>query len=157
VSDRPDRDYGSRITVDLDGDKYSPHQFDLKAVRIWHNLQHSADHVDVHVSSSGLGMHFVAWFDQDLQFAEEVALRRANGDDPRRIWMDCQRWLNGLYTDVLFEEKDTREFDKERGYASVYDALSFIDEYRSDDADRVKQLAQSGHRADPELARRADL
>ncbi|AFD02311.1 putative protein 30 [Haloarcula hispanica icosahedral virus 2] len=157
MSDRPDRDYESRITVDLDGDKYTHGQFDLKATQIWHNLQDSADHVDVHVSSSGLGMHFVAWFEQDLQFAEEVALRRASGDDPRRIWMDCQRWLNGLYTDVLFESKDTRRFDKERGFATVYEALAFINEYRSDDHERVKSVAQDGHRGDPELARRADL
>ncbi|AAY24967.1 ORF 41 [Haloarcula hispanica virus SH1] len=153
--ERPDERFASRITVDLDGDKYTHTQFDLEAVKVWHNLQNSADYVDVHVSSSGLGLHFVAWFEQPLRFHEEVAIRRSSGDDPRRVWMDCQRWLNGLYTDVLFEEKDTREFDKERDFATVYDALAFVAEHRTDDADRMKRLANEGHRAAPDLARKA--
>jgi len=155
--ERPDQRFESRITVDLDGDKYTHTQFDLEAVKVWHNLQNAADYVDVHVSSSGLGLHFVAWYEQPLQFHEEVAARRSHGDDPRRTWMDCQRWLNGLYTDVLFEEKDTRPMAKERRFSTVYDALDFIRERRSDDYDRMKGLANDGHRAAPDLARRADL
>ena len=155
--ERPDQEFASRVTIDLDGDKYDHGQFDLRAVRIWHNLQESADYVDVHVSSSGLGLHFVAWFREDMQFAEEVAVRRANGDDPRRIWMDCQRWMQGLYTDVLFTEKDGREMSKERRFADVYAALSFVAQNRTTDADRVQRLAEHGHRAEPSLARRADL
>lgn len=153
--ERPDEEFESRVTIDLDGDKYTYTQFDLRAVRVWHNLRDAADYVDVHVSSSGLGLHFVGWFEQPLAFHEEVAVRRGNGDDPRRVWMDCQRWLNGLFTDVLFEEKDSREFTKERGFATVYDALAFIDEYRRDDAERVKRLATDGHKGAPDLAPKA--
>jgi len=141
--DRPDRQFASRITIDLDGDKYDRDGFDLRATRTWHNLQNDADYVDVHVSSSGLGLHFVAWYEQPLQFHEEVAARRSHGDDPRRTWMDCQRWLNGLYTDVLFESKDSRPMEKERR------------ERRRNDHKRMKALAEHGHRAAPGLARRA--
>jgi len=153
--DRPDRQFASRITIDLDADKYDRDGFDLRATRTWHNLQNDADYVDVHVSSSGLGLHFVAWYEQPLRFHEEVAARRTHGDDPRRTWMDCQRWLNGLYTDVLFEEKDSRPMEKERRFSTVYDALDYIREHRRNDTKRMKALAEHGHRAAPELARRA--
>lgn len=146
----------ARISVDLDAKDYSAEGFRMKAVQTWHNLQRDADDVDVHVSSSGLGLHFVAWFDRRLAFHEEVAMRRAAGDDPRRVDMDVQRWFQGLYTGVLFEEKSNRPHDKERRFHDVYAALDFVDEQR-DDHSRVKRLAIDGHKGAPDLARRVEL
>lgn len=145
----------SRITVDLDAKDYSASAFRFRAVRTWHNLQREAVEVDVHVSSSGLGLHFVAWFEDALAFHEQIALRRQAGDDPRRVDMDTERWLNGLYTDVLFEEKDDRPHDKERRFRDVYDALDWIDNQRKD-ARRIKRLATDGHKGAPDLSRRLD-
>lgn len=148
--------FESRITVDLDAKDYSHSGFRLRATRCWHNLQQIADYVDAHVSSSGKGLHLVAWFEQDLAFHEQVHLRRGAGDDVRRVDMDIQRWQEGLYTDVLFADKDQRPQSKERRFEDVYDALDYIDNQR-DDYNRVHALAQRGHKADPELARRAQL
>lgn len=144
---------GTRITVDLDAKHHPPAEFRLKATRTWHNLQHVAEVVEVHVSSSGKGLHFVAWLTERLEFYEQVQLRREMGDDPRRVEMDVERWLNGLYTQVLFSRKDSRPFEKERGFRDVYDALDFIDA-RRDDHDRMRAVANEGHKGDPELARR---
>lgn len=151
-------DHGGLITIDLDAKEYGSNQFRLKAVAIWHNLKDIATDVDVHVSSSGLGLHFRAWTDRRLEFYEEVAMRREYGDDPRRIDMDIQRWFNGLYTGVLFEDKDNRDHEKERRFRDVYDALDWIDNQR-DDYNRVKRLAKDGHKGAPDLVRRsgADL
>lgn len=145
--------FGARVTVDVDAKHHSRAEFRMRAVRTWHNLKREAEHVEVHVSSSGQGLHFVAWYDQRLQFHEEIAIRRGAGDDPRRVWMDCQRWLQGLYTGVLFEEKDQRPQSKERGFRDVYDALDYIDAQRPD-YDRMRRLANDGHRGAPDLARR---
>lgn len=143
-----------RVTIDLDAKDYAAEAFRLRAVRIWHNLDDLADHVDVHVSSSGLGLHFVGWFEERLPFHEKIQIRAANGDDPRRVWMDCQRWLNGLYTDVLFTEKSSRPFSKERRYRDVYDAIDAIDGRRND-ANRMERLVEDGHKGAPDLARKA--
>lgn len=145
-------DYESRITVDLDGDKYSRTGFESRAVQTWHNLKASADRVDVAVSSGGFGLHFVAWFRDSLTFDAQLQIRRAAGDDPRRVDMDKQRYLNGLFTDVLFRQKDGRENTRTE-YRDVWDALDAIDG-RRDDHDRMKQVANAGHKGDPELARR---
>jgi hypothetical protein len=70
--------------------------------------------------------------------------------------MDCQRWLElgGRFSDVLFHSKGDRDETKTR-FRDVYDALDYIAALR-DDLDRLKRLAVEGHRAAPELARRAD-
>jgi hypothetical protein len=147
-----------RVTVDLDGTDYPTFQaFRLRATRIWHNLQDAADRVDVHVSTGQEGLHFVAWFEADVPFHDQIRLRREHGDDPRRIDMDCQRWLQlgGRFSDVLFHSKGDRENVKERRFRDVYDALDYI-EARRDDGDRMNRLANAGHKGDPELARRVD-
>lgn len=149
-------DRQGRITVDLDAKEYSATQFRFKATQIWHNLEGITVDLEVHVSSSGKGLHFVGWFDEKLPFHEEVALRRQHGDDPRRVDMDVKRWLNGLYTGVLFEEKSNRAHGKERRFKDVYDALDHIDAQR-DDHSRMNALANGGHKRAPSLAARADL
>lgn len=148
-------DYGARATVDLDWKEYPASQFRMRAIRTWHNLRDAADLVDVHVSSGGMGLHFVAWFEDDVPFHEQVAIRRATGDDPRRVAMDCERWLNGLYTDVLFETKEERPQTKERRFADVYDALDYIYAQR-DDHDRMRRLANDGRRGAPGLVHRME-
>ena len=148
-------DMEARITVDLDGKDYTHYGFRLRATRCWYNLRHIADYVDVHVSSSGNGLHIVAWFEEDLAFHEQIHLRRGSGDDDRRVDMDCQRWLEGLYTDVLFCDKDDRPQVKDRRFRDVHDALDHIAEGR-DDHSRMNALANHGRKGDPELARRQE-
>lgn len=151
--------YGQRVTFDFDGDHYPTFEaFRFAAIKTWHNLDGLAADVDVHVSSGQSGLHFVAWFEEEIPFHEQVAIRRAHGDDPRRIDMDCQRWLElgGLFSDVLFQSKHGRDATKERRFRDVYDALDYINA-RRDDHDRLKEVAVDGHQADPSLARRADL
>lgn len=151
--------FQQRVTIDLDGKHHGSFEaFRLRATRIWHNLDDVADRVDVHVSTGQKGLHFVGWFVDDVPFHEQVAIRRGHGDDPRRIDMDCQRWLElgGRFSDVLFQQKGDRAETKERRFRDVYDALDYI-AARRDDYQRVKSVQLDGHRGDPELARRADL
>lgn len=148
--------YQQRVTIDFDGKDHDTWSaFKLAATRTWHNLQAVADDVDVHVSTGQHGLHFVAWFEADLAFYEQVQIRRDNGDDPRRIDMDCQRWLQlgGRFSDVLFHQKGDRETVKERRFRDVYDAIDYIGN-RRDDAGRMNRLANHGHKGDPDLARR---
>jgi hypothetical protein len=150
-------EYEQRVTIDLDGKDYPSFEaFRLAAVETWHNLKHASDRVDVAVSSGQHGLHLVAWFEADVPFHDQLEIRRAHGDDPRRIDMDCQRWLElgGRFSDVLFTSKGDRSQTKTR-FPDVYDALDYIDSLR-DDLDRLRRLAVEGHRAAPELARRAD-
>jgi hypothetical protein len=146
--------YQSRITVDLDGDHSE--DFRLRAIRTWHFLDGVADDVKVHVSTGQQGLHFVAWFREALEFHEQISIRRQAADDARRIDMDIQRWLQvgPEFTDVLFNQKGDRENVKERRFSDVYDALDYVDAYGSDDADRVRRLANDGHKGAPDLARK---
>lgn len=147
--------YESRATIDLDAKGGG---LELRAMQCWHNLGEIADAVDVHVSSSGRGLHFVAYFAEPLEYHEKLAIRRANHDDKRRVEMELQRWLAGLPTDVLFAQKDDDagggRLCKERRFADVYDALDHIKAQRDDHA-AVKRLAQSGHKGAPHLAPKA--
>lgn len=157
VDDAIVHQFEQRVTVDFDAkhqDGFT--QFELRATRIYHNLDDVADRVDVHVSSGQRGLHFVAWFEDAVPFDEQVAYRREHGDDKRRIDMDVQRWhqLGGRFTDVLFSQKGDRDMVKERRFADVYDALDYIAARRSDH-DRMRDLANEGHKGAPDLARRA--
>lgn len=147
---KPADRYQARVTIDFDG-KGAAWRF--RAVKAWHNLREIADDVEVHVSSGQHGLHFVAWFVDDIPMHEEVAIRRAHGDDPRRIDMDIQRFQHGIFTGVLFEQKGHKAGKKERGFRDVYDALDYIED-RRDDYDRMRRLAVDGHKGDPDLARR---
>lgn len=150
--------YEQRVTIDFDGkDAGSFEAFALEATRTWYNLRREADDVEVHVSTGQHGLHFVAWFEEDVPFFRQVAVRRGNGDDPRRVDMDCQRWLElgGRFADVLFQEKGDRPIAKERRFRDVHDALEYIGA-RRDDYRRVKSVAIDGHQGDAELARRAE-
>lgn len=145
--------YASRVTVDLDdhGD------LELRAVRAYHYLLDAADGVDVHVSSSGEGIHLVGYFRRSLSFAERIRHRRQAGDDPRRVDMEVQRWHNGLDVDVIFSQKDTAGAGddlatKERRYADVWDALDAVRANKQDPSERIAALANDGHKGDPALA-----
>lgn len=145
-------EHRTRITVDLDG--YAP-RFRFKAVSAYHSLERWADDVTVAISSSGNGLHLVGWFRESLTFAEEVRLRRTLGDDPKRVEIDIERALNGIYTGVLWSEKSASG-SKQRGFADVYDALEAMDGAEALSVDRVKAYANDGHKAAPEVARLAD-
>ena len=149
--------FEQRVTIDFDGEKQTGQVgFRTEATRIWHNLNRAAEWVEVHVSTGQEGLHFVAWFEDALDFEGQLRIRRQNGDDPRRTDMDRQRYeqLDGRFTDVLFHQKGDRENPKERRFSDVYDALDYI-MARRDDADRMNRLANHGHKAEPSLARRA--
>lgn len=148
------RHYADRFTIDLD-DK--GRGLELQAVKTWHYLGEVADAVDVHVSSSGKGLHFIAYLLEPMPFHKKIEHRRAAGDDPRRVDMEIQRWHAGLEIDVLFQQKDVIDQNgevkrKDRRFTDVYDALDHIRNQR-DDADRVRRLANDGHKGAPDLAR----
>lgn len=147
-------DYETRITVDLDGDHAE--NFALRATRTWHHLRRVADDVEVHVSTGQEGLHFIGWFEEAIPFHRQIAIRREAGDDARRIDMDGQRWLQvgTEFTDVLFHQKGDRETVKERRFRDVYDALDYIRDHADDPADRVRRLANDGHKGAPSLARK---
>jgi hypothetical protein len=149
--------YADRLTVDLDDHG----NLEAEAVRAWYYLQRVADAVDIHVSSSGEGLHFVAYLTAPMPFHKKVEHRRAAGDDPRRVDMEIQRWQAGLQVDVIFCQKDGGLGEgvkvKDRRFADVWDALDAIRENTRDDYERVKRLANHGHKGAPDLARRSGL
>lgn len=158
--DDPDR-FRGRVTIDLDG--YLPN-FEMAAIRAYHNLADVADRVDVDISSSGQGIHLTGWFEQRITFAERVTMRRTFGDDGRRVEFDVERHLNGVYNGVLWSEKhrDTgaetapeHRPGKDRDFDDIHDALTHMQMTSSDPHDKMQRLAEHGHRAEPSLARRA--
>jgi len=147
--------YADRFTVDLDDHG----GLQSRAVRAWYYLQRVGDAVDVHVSSSGGGLHFVAYLADPMPFHKKVEHRRTAGDDPRRVDMEIQRWHAGLQVDVIFCQKDGQPGEgvkvKDRRFRDVWDALDAIRENSRDPHERMKRLANDGHKGAPELARRA--
>jgi hypothetical protein len=142
--------YHGRVTVDLDG--YTG-RFRFKAIRAYHQLQRDADAVDVHISSSGEGLHLVGWFKDQLTFSERIDYRRQLGDDPKRVQIDIERARNGVYTGVLWSRKSSNPGGvKDRDFADIYDALDHMDATNRSDADRMRSLANGGHKAEPSLA-----
>lgn len=153
---RPIREhYRDRFTVDLDDHG----NLEALAVRSWYYLQRVADAVDIHVSSSGGGLHLVAYLERPMPFHKKIEHRRAAGDDARRIDMEIQRWHAGLEVDVIFSQKDGKPGEgakvKDRRFRDVWDALDAIQDHKRDDYNRMKRLANDGHKGAPDLARRA--
>lgn len=154
-------DYAGRVTVDIDA---YVDDFDLTATRAYHNLKHLADAIEVHISSSGQGVHIVGWFEEDLSTHERLQLRRGLCDDPNRIRIDVERALNGVYTGVLWTEKNREAGPeeapedrpgKDRDFSDIHDALRHINMTERDDHERMKRLAEYGHKRAPDLARHA--
>jgi len=153
---RPVREhYTDRFTVDLDAKGGG---LEDRAVRSWYYLRDVADAVDVHVSSSGKGLHLVAYLTEPMAFYRKIEHRRAAGDDARRVDMEIQRWQAGLQVDVIFQDKDGGSGEdvnvKERRFRDVWDALDHIRAQR-DDVARLDRLAEYGHKGDARLARHA--
>jgi hypothetical protein len=156
--------YAGRVTVDIDG--YTP-GFETVATRAYYNLADAAAEVEVHISSSGEGIHLVGWFEDDLGLADRLKLRRYLSDDPNRIRIDIERARNGVYTGVLWSEKNantgptrddskaTETGRKDRSFADIHAALRHMEMTNTDPADRVQRLAEHGHKGAPELARHA--
>lgn len=158
-------DHSGRVTVDIDGYESN---FELLATRAYHNLDHMADSVDVHISSSGEGIHLVGWFEQAVDLPDRIKMRRMLRDDKNRIRIDVERAMNGIYTGVLWSEKHsnvgpTRDPEKpsehgrkDRDFADVHDALEHMRMTNSDPSEQMQRLAEYGHKRQPELARRAE-
>lgn len=145
-------EYQGRVTVDLDG--YAP-RMRLRAIQAYHALDRAAERVAVAVSSSGEGLHLVGYFAEPVTFGERIKLRRTLGDDPKRIQIDIERALNGVYTGVLWSEK-SESGEKVREFADVYDALDWMDGGDDLDPERVARYAVDGHKAEPSLARHVE-
>lgn len=154
-------DYRGRVSLDLDGYRDG---FETAAIRAYYNLRREADDVDVAVSSGGEGLHIVGWFERPIPPHEETRLRRQCCDDGARVEMDIERRRHGLVTGVLWHSKDqpggpehrgTRGV-KQRDVGDVHDALDRIEATTRSDYERVKALANEGHKGAPELARRAE-
>ena len=159
TDDRPD--YEARVTVDLDG---YIEDFDLKAIRAYHALDRLAVDVDVAISSSGEGLHLVGYVDDALDWDDRERLRRHLGDDANRIEIDRERHRQGVYTGVLWDEKEVLAGPerapedrpgKQRGFRDVYDALDTIDAQQRDPFEDVQALANDGHKGAPRLAAHA--
>lgn len=147
MSDRDD--YRGRVTVDIDG--YVPN-WRLTAIRSYYNLSRLADDVEVHISSSGRGLHLIGWFRDEQDFPTRLRLRRSLNDDPNRIKMDLERYMNDVYTGVLWSEKSDRESVKDRSFGDIHDAIRHMDMTNTDDADRMQSLAEHGHKGAPDLS-----
>lgn len=139
--------WGSRVTVDID----PKGNWQLRAVRAYHNLAYVADEVEVSVSSSWSGIHLVGWFDELLADDEIERMRRSLADDGNRVWMDEVRGEVDHPTQVLWTAKGRRDNDAQEGFQSVYDALEFI-EHQQPDYERVHDLANEGRKSITDLS-----
>lgn len=157
----PREEYAGRVTVDVDGYVGG---FELTALRAYYNLARIAEHVEVHVSSSGEGVHLVGWLAEDCDFPTRIKLRRQLCDDANRVKFDMERFLNGVYTDVLWTEKDRQHGPestpeerpgKDRSFSDIHAALDHIRMNTTTDAERMNRLANEGHRGAPDLAHAA--
>lgn len=146
-----------RVTVDIDG---YVRGFELLAIRSYYNLKREADEIEVRISSGGSGIHLVGYFNEELPFSRRIQYRRMLGDDQNRIKIDIERFKHGVYTGVLWSEKDVAHPDgstergtAQRDFGDIHDALDHIRMTRTDPQTRMKRLANEGHRAAPDLAR----
>jgi len=161
MSADPRESYRGRVTVDIDG---YVGNFELVAVRAYYNLARLADEVEVHISSSGEGIHLIGWFSEECDFPTRLKLRRTLGDDQNRLQFDLERFMAGVYTGVLWSQKDRRDSPenapenrpgKDRDFADIHDALRHINMSTTTDHDGLKRLADRGHKGAPELAHHA--
>jgi len=161
MSTDPRSEYGGRVTVDVDGYVGG---FELTAIRAYYNLARIAEHVEVHISSSGEGVHLVGWLSERCDFPSRLKLRRQLCDDTNRIQFDLERFMNGVYTDVLWTQKDRQHSPenspedrpgKDRSFDDIHRALDHIRMSTTTDAARMSRLANHGHRGEPSLAHAA--
>ena len=161
VSTDPRSEYGGRVTVDVDGYVSG---FELTAIRAYYNLARIAEHVEVHISSSGEGVHLVGWLSERCDFPSRLKLRRQLCDDTNRIQFDLERFMNAIYTDVLWTQKDRQHSPenapeerpgKDRSFDDIHRALDHIRMSTTTDAARMSRLANHGHRGEPSLAHAA--
>jgi len=143
-----------RVTIDIDG---YVDNFELTALRAYHNLRRAAEHVDVHVSSGEGGLHIIGYFESPKSFPERIHLRRMLGDDQKRINIDIQRFKNGVYTGVLWDQKSRNgSGTKHRDFEDIHDALAFVNRDKNLSPERIKRFAEYGHKRAPELTRHAE-
>ena len=161
MSTDPRSEYGGRVTVDVDGYVSG---FELTAIRAYYNLARIAEHVEVHISSSGEGVHLVGWLSERCDFPSRLKLRRQLCDDTNRIQFDLERFMNAIYTDVLWTQKDRQHSPenapeerpgKDRSFDDIHRALDHIRMSTTTDAARMSRLANHGHRGEPSLAHAA--
>lgn len=152
--------YYSRLTIDIDGyydgTRTTGEDFRLRAVRSYYNLQQVADRVDVGVSSSGEGIHMMAFFDDidDPMAQEELTrLRRMHGDDWKRSALDEVRMEEGAVHDVLWTEKGARDgAEADWSGEGIWDALDIVEVNMRSDYEVVRSVASEGVRSITEMS-----
>lgn len=106
-------------TIDLD----RPTRLDI--IRVWYNLRHTRPRVlKGRISSSGEGVHIVAALSSPVNEEELLSIRRALGDDPRRILYDETR-PEAKPSQILFDTKNGKHAGE-----WVYDIESLERKYR---------------------------
>jgi len=130
--------HGSRVTLDIDA---YIEDFELTATRAAYQLEHLADKVEVRVSSSGEGVHIIAWFEEQLGKDAKRRLRRTLGDDAKRLELDKRRWRFRQTDNVLWTRKENGEADQD--FDDIDDALDYIRDAR-DPRERLKYAVQKG-------------
>ncbi len=134
----------SRVTIDIDS---YDEDFELTAVRAYHNLERLTDYdVEVRISSSGEGIHLVGWFSERLSDEEKRAMRRSLSDDARRIELDSlPSWHRSrAVNNVLWSEKGGGSEDED--FDDIHDALDHIRMRSVSASDAVRALANDGRR-----------
>lgn len=108
TADRPE---SARCRVTVDIDSYAP-QWQLTAIRAYYNARAAgAVHIDVRISSSGHGIHLIAWFPTLLSTDQKQRLRATLGDDPNRLDMDRVRDRVNHTTQVLWTQKGPNQIE----------------------------------------------
>ena len=140
----PTIEYRTRVTIDIDHYVSTPR---LRLLRAYHNLLHAgATEVKVAVSSSRRGYHVEGLFAEELSDDEQVSIRRNLADDSNRIYMDVERSAIGHTSNVMWFTKSTNDHVRQQ-FDTPEDAINYVSETRKGDPQRVRAIANHGHKA----------
>ena len=132
-----------RLTIDID--YYEPNA-EMRALRAYHGLRRLdiVDNIEVHVSTSGKGIHIEGHLSERLSDDERYALRRGFCDDTKRVDLDEERGAVGHATDIFWTEKAGNDGERQQ-VDDIWAALDWLERGRSD-ASRVEQAAKHGRK-----------
>lgn len=124
-SDCPDPSEVGISQVSIDIDSYEP-GWQWTALRAFHNAKDAgAVQIDVQISSSGSGIHIIAWFPELLTDAETQVMRETFADDSNRVSMDEERGSVRHTRQVLWTWKGDNRIDTDP--EDVWHALETIE------------------------------
>lgn len=140
----PRIDYRTRVTVDIDHYVPTPR---IRLLRAYYNMLNAgATEVKVAVSSSRRGYHVEGLFAEKFDEEQQEKMRRNLSDDANRIYMDRERSYHGHTDNVMWHSKSTNEYVRQR-FETPEDAIDYVSETRKGDPQRVKAIANYGHKA----------